>query len=165
MSEPRFLFLEVPAAVAAGARAGVVGTRTAWRLVAGNNHVLGRGPEPLADLDACRAALARLQAELGRAAAGFSPDSRPGRWGWHVLLGREVLAVSSRWYERQRESRYSLEQFLLAAPVARISEHVAVRPRTREVRRADLRLPRSTDAQDEPAVSVQSGPSTPEEVR
>jgi hypothetical protein len=150
VSGPRFLFLELPVVVTtAGARAGRATTRTAWRLVAGNNHVLGRGPEPLADLDACRAALARLQAELGRVTTGPSPESRPGRWGWHVVLGREVLAVSSRWYERQRESLASLEQFLASVPVARMSETVAVRPRPREVGRADLRLPRTCERPDD----------------
>ena len=148
MADPRFLLLELPVTVtSAGLRAGVAGTRTAWRLVAGNNHVLGRVPEPLEDLEACRAALARLRAGVDRLTTGDRPGSRPGRWGWELRLGADVVAVSSRWYERQREALRSVEAFLDAVPVAGTSERIAVRPILRQLRRPDLLVPR--DQQDE----------------
>lgn len=136
MSQARFLFLSTQ-----------VGSDqcVAWRLVAGNNHDLGRSPVPLADAAAARLAVDRLRDALPRATSGHAPDSRPGRWGWQLKHESEVLAVSSRWYERQRESRYSLQQFLAAVPVAAVTENVAVRPRSRELRRGDLRIPRAGD--------------------
>jgi hypothetical protein len=131
--------------------------RVVWRLVAGNNHVLGRAPEPCDDVAACMTALARLQHELPSATTGLAPDSRPGRYGWRVTSGSQVLAVSSRWYERQRESRYSLQQFLAAAPTAPISPTVAARPRSREIRRAELRVPRAA-SEDAPVVPARLVP-------
>ena len=136
MSQARFLFLSTQLGGA---------EQVAWRLVAGNNHDLGRSPVPLSDATAARLAVVGLREALPHLVSGHAPDSRPGRWGWQLKHEGEVLAVSSRWYERQRESRYSLQQFLAAVPVAALSEHVAVRPRSREVRRNDLRIPRSSD--------------------
>lgn len=151
MSQARFLFLSTQLSG---------DQQVAWRLLAGNNHDLGRSPVPLVDATAARLAVVRLREALPGATSGHAPDSRPGRWGWQLKDEGEVLAVSSRWYERQRESRYSLQQFLAAVPVATVTENVAVRPRSREVRRSDLRLPRSGDpvpAQPSSRIPSQAG--------
>lgn len=132
MPQPRFLFL---ATSPTGSAASV-----AWRLVAGNNHCLGRGPAPFDDAADCREAVDQLRERADAASAGLSPDSRPGRWGWQVTHVGEVLAVSSRVYERQREARYSLTQFLAAVPVAAVVDTVTMRPTSRELRRRTLPL-------------------------
>jgi hypothetical protein len=129
VSQPRFLFLTTSS--------GSVGPSVVWRLVAGNNHALGRGPAPFAELESCMEAVTDLRERVHVASSGLSPDSRPGRWGWQVTHLDEVLAVSSRVYERQREARYSLEQFLIAVPVATEAPPVAVRTRSRDVRRSE----------------------------
>lgn len=148
--QPRFLFLATPADDGPS-------TTVSWRLLTGNNHVLGRSPVAHPDIELCRAAVDDLRHRLTGATTGLSPDSRPGRWGWQVVHGDDVLAVSSRQYERQRESRYNLELFLAAVPVAEISRTVAVRPRNRQLHRTDLRLPRAGQVSPEaqwPGVSL-----------
>lgn len=124
-----------------GTDQGLAPTAVAWRLVAGNNHGLGRGPRSYVDLAACHAAIERLRSEL--ADAELITTQAPGTsaaWGWRVQLAGENVAVSSRTYQRQRESRYSLEQFLAAVPLAEPSVTAIARPRHRVVRRADRLL-------------------------
>lgn len=154
MAGPRFLFLAT-----AGGAPGTRGAPPAeflWRLVAGNNHVLGRSPSMYRELADCRAAITRLVEGISRAVPAPSPASRPGRWSWELVLPVEVtggdpggasnpaavtgtlLAVSARRYERQRECRYSLENFVAAVPVAVVVDKVAVRPRARLLLRSDL---------------------------
>lgn len=128
MPQPRFLFL-------ATSSAGLHAPSVAWRLVAGNNHALGRSAVAFDAMTDCRAAVDQLRERADVASVGLSPDSRPGRWGWQVTHLGQVLAVSSRVYERQREARYSLTQFLAAVPVATVVDTVALRPVPRELRR------------------------------
>lgn len=143
MPQARFLLLSSPTASA---------WEITWRLVAGNNHDLGRSPRPFPDAESAREAIEQLRAALDGMTSGLSPDSRPGRWGWQLRQGTDVTAVSSRWYERQRESRYSLGQFVAAVPVAPLSPTVAVRPRARELRRVAVpRQSRPTEPTAAPA--------------
>jgi uncharacterized protein YegP (UPF0339 family) len=167
MSGPRFLFLAT-AGDSPGPR-GAPQPEFLWRLVAGNNHVLGRSPSMYRELEACRAAITRLVEGISRAEPAPSAASRPGCWSWELVLPAEatrgapgggsgapavtggLLAVAARRYERQRECRYSLENFVAAVPVAVVVDKVAVRP-ARLLLRSDLALL--------PAViSVQAGDS------
>lgn len=144
MSVPRFLFLATRRAdERRDARAC---SDFLWRLVAGNNRLLGRSPGTYDREDLCREAVSRLVTDLAQAAPGQAPLSRPGNWSWQLALRFVdhpplVLAVSARSYERQRESRFSLENFLAAVPIAAVAATVAVRPRTRQLLRTDLTLP------------------------
>jgi len=90
-----------------------------WRLVAGNNHGLGRGPHSYPDVVAAVAAVEFLREELTRADIVVTRTSgSPGGWVWRLRIDGEVHAVSSRTHQRQRESRYNVEQFLAAVPAA-----------------------------------------------
>lgn len=144
MSVPRFLFLATGRP--GGRRDAAAASDFLWRLVAGNNRLLGRSPGTYESEALCRESVTRLIANLARASPGQAPLSRPGHWSWALTL-RTVeapplaLAVSARCYERQRESRFSLENFLAAAPIAVVASTVAVRPRSRLLVRTDLVLP------------------------
>lgn len=156
MSEPRFLFLASSGEAGAGSvRPGAV---YLWRLVAGNNRVLGCSPVTYPDDEASRAAVEAVLRDLERAVPEPSAASRPGRWRWQLVVpdqrsgeqrsgeqgsgeqragedpaGHEghLLAVAARSFERQRTSRENLAQFLRAAPVATVSTALVVRPRPR----------------------------------
>lgn len=117
MSRSRFLLLPAPALGLAPVSADVAGV--AWRLLAGNNSELGRCAVATPDATACAEAVAHLQSSV----AGLEfqlVDGAAGRWGWRASLAGEPVATSSRWYLRQRESRYNLEGFRLAVPQARL---------------------------------------------
>jgi hypothetical protein len=103
-----------------------------WRLLSGNNREIGRGASAYETELGCLAAITRSQvrAELCVALVGARPT---GQWWWHLELDGERIAVAGRVYQRQRECRYNLGQFLLALPVARIP------------------LPTSTSSDDGPA--------------
>lgn len=90
-----------------------------WRLLSGNNRELGRGASAHETELGCLAAITRSQirAELCVTLVGARPT---GQWWWQLELDGERIAVAGRVYQRQRECRYNLGQFLLALPVARI---------------------------------------------
>lgn len=128
MAVPRFLFVGTPGPAVRAVRATQPVQDVLWRLVAGNNRVLGRAAAPLDSLDACRDAVAGLARELPDLRA--VPDlARPaGRWAWQLVRADGVVAaVSGRSYEREREMWASLAQFLTAAPEAVVSAGVALR--------------------------------------
>ena len=112
-----------------------------WRLVAGNNHGLGRAGCFYPDVDSAVVAVERLRRELDRALLGVvrQPEATGG-WVWHLTLGDEELATSSRAHQRQRESRYSVQQFLAAVPVAQ-PPAALVLVRQRRVERRDIAVP------------------------
>ena len=158
MSLPRFLFLAMASPGAGAARAGV---EFHWRLVGGNNHVLGRCPVAYRELELCQGAVVRLAAGIEDFSATVALANRPGGWTWQLTgpgpvddLGVEVsaeaatsvdhvLAMSARSFERQRECRVSFEKFVTAAPAAVVVGKVTVRPRTREVTRLRPLVPSS----------------------
>lgn len=140
MSGPRFLFLAVTAP--ASRATGMPGTVYLWRLVAGNNHVLGRAPVGYADVEQCRSSVEHVLRDVHDGQDETSHGSRPGCWRWQLVLpgpdgqgSDTVLAIAARSYERQRESQHSLASFRTAVPVATVSTSVVVRPQTREVSR------------------------------
>lgn len=158
MSLARFLFLAMASPGGGAARAGV---EFHWRLVGGNNHVLGRCPAAYRELELCQEAVARLVAGVDALSATVGPANRPGGWTWQLTgpgpvadvdagvaaevdsIDDHVLAMSARSYERQRECRVSLDNFVAAAPAAVVVDKVTVRPRTREVTRLRPLVPSS----------------------
>lgn len=90
---------------------------TAWRLLGGNNRELGRSAEAFPDVAAAVAAIATLRSRFADLAATHQTDER-GRWRWRLTADDVAVVVSSRAYLRQRESHYSLAQFLAVAPHA-----------------------------------------------
>lgn len=143
MQAPRFLFMgtAVPSAPQRSGAGGYDepppgGAEFLWRLVAGNNRQLGRSPSTYSSLADCRAGVTRLLSALPDLVAVLAPGSGAGRWAWHLVLTgphgeRSVLAASSRSYERQRENRYSIENFRSAAAIAVVSDGVVLRARPR----------------------------------
>lgn len=142
MSEARFMLATTSSAELSAALAGmampeqsVTASGIAWRLIAGNNHGLGRGPHSYPDVPAAVAAVEFLLRELDRAEIIVAPTSRPpGGWVWRLRIDGKEQAVSSRVHQRQRESRYNVQQFLAAASAAPAPPAIAV-VRQRVVRR------------------------------
>ena len=90
----------------------------AWRLIGRNNRELGRSASIHPDVAACRADVIRLQAAAPRLSKFVVADLDQGLWRWRLESSGEVQAVSARLYNRRRECLYSLDQFLVALPVA-----------------------------------------------
>ena len=147
MSQPRYLF--VPAEVLnspsperrvawRAAQGGSSVTGVAWRLLGGNNHELGRSIPAYASLSAAIEAVQNLQLRLDEATSSLAPSTVTSRWGWRMLLGETAVAASGRWYQREREARYNLEQFTLAAPTAHIVGTLGSRSRMRPSALSDI---------------------------
>jgi hypothetical protein len=83
----------------------------AWRLLGRNNRELGRSPRVFGTARECVAAIGALRARVAELEAVVVVDA-VGMWGWRAELDGTPVAVASRPYYRQRESRYSLQQFL-----------------------------------------------------
>ncbi len=141
MSQPRYLF--VPAEVLAAPsperrvrwRAAQGNTdpanQVAWRLLGGNNHELGRSIMAYENLDACVAATEALKAGLPDSETSVSQSAVSSHWGWRLTVDGLEVAASGRWYRREREARYNLEQFLSVAPTAAVVGLVGSRSRLR----------------------------------
>lgn len=143
MSSPRFLL---------SATTGASSTRTYWwRLLAGNNHLLGRCPAGSHSEGACWDSVARLLAKVDEGTLLPAAESLPGRWGWQLVLElngeREVLAISGRHYARQRESKHNAELFLAAVPSAVLEEVVVMRARSYEHRGSRVAVPAQRSSQ------------------
>jgi len=140
VSQPRYLFvpaevLETPSPERRvswrAAQGGNSATGVAWRLLGGNNHELGRSIPAYRDLDEAVAAVAWLQDHVTEVEAVIAPSAATSRWGWRLLNAGSDVAASGRWYQREREARYNLDQFLLAAPVAQVATALGSRSRLR----------------------------------
>jgi hypothetical protein len=94
------------------------GSWFSWRLLSGNNREIGRGASAYGTELGCLSAITRIQvrAEYCVPLVGARPT---GQWWWQLELDGERMAVAGRAYQRQRECRYNLGQFLLALPAAR----------------------------------------------
>jgi len=95
----------------------------AWRLIGRNNRELGRSAAIHPDVATCRADVTRLQVAAPRLSRFVVADLDQGLWRWRLESSGEVRAVSARLYNRRRECLYSLDQFLVALPVAAILGH------------------------------------------
>ncbi len=104
----------VPDRFESGPGAGSV----AWRLLGANNHELGRSAAEFASTDEAEAAIEMLVSHLDDLSHGLGVTNGLGRWRWQAHLGGAPLATSSRSFQRERECRYNLGQFLAQAAVA-----------------------------------------------
>ena len=132
MSLPRFLFFaRTPGAGRPRPDGSLpVGTTFLWRLVAGNNRLLGRSAGTYDDHQTCREAVSLLIEVVDGLVVTVAPGSGPGNWSWRLVLpspDRAVLVASAQSYERQRESRYSIENFRACVPLAVVSDALVVR--------------------------------------
>jgi hypothetical protein len=103
--------------------AGLVG----WRVLGANNRELGRSAGPFWRPDEAFQAVHEAQAVLDRTVTRLWADDL-GEWFWNVSLDDDQVAVSSRGYRRQRECIYSIEQFRIHFPTARVVLSHALRP-------------------------------------
>jgi len=100
---------------------GPDGSWFGWRLAAANNRELGRSASVFADLDSCRASVARLASSIDSTVPTTTIDDKTGLRAWQLSLDGELVAVSARRYHRQRECLYSLAHFLEAVRIARVT--------------------------------------------
>src|SRR4051812_17229947 len=98
------------------------GSWIAWRLAGGNNRELGRSAEVFPDLTGCNDALVTLRAGVDRAETLVAMDYRSAQWGWQLRLDTRLVAVSGRFFRRERECRYNLAQFMVAVAKARMPQ-------------------------------------------
>ena len=148
MSVPRFLFFARTPGSGRPRPEGSLpsGTTFLWRLVAGNNRLLGRSAGTYDDHQVCREAVGLLMEVVDDLVVTTAPGSGPGNWSWQLVLpspDRAVLVASAQSYERQRESRYSIENFRACVPLAVVSDALVVRPRSLELPRLDRSVPRA----------------------
>ena len=127
MSHARFLvYSGHSAGVAAGGRSWF-----RWRMVSANNRALGQSAMLFDDLQACRASMAAATELTGAEELRMVADLRTGLWTWE-LVGRqaqpEILAVSARAYQRQRECRQSATAFCEAAPMGSVRAEILIVP-------------------------------------
>ena len=154
----RFLFTSRVVPASAGGGSGV-----AWRLLGGNNHELGRSAAAFDTFDACVEAVHDVRAHLDVLEPDVvTPDHGPHR-GWQLRLGEEVVAVSARWYRRERECARGLEQFLSVAPVAEVGHVLGAPPPRRELLRPDFVLPHERPGRDDAGVLPHERPGRDED--
>ena len=83
-----------------------------WRLLAANNRDVARSSTAYADLGACLAAVADLQARIADA---VTVAARAGRadWSWRLRLDGDDVAVSSRTYQRRLQCEAACALFVV----------------------------------------------------
>lgn len=126
MSHARFL-------VYTGQRAGVAaGGRPwfRWRLVSANNRALGQSATLFDELPTCRTSMSAAADLTGGEDLRLVSDVRTGLWTWELVSQREVLAVSARSYQRQRECRQNAIAFREAAPGGAVRAELLIVPGT-----------------------------------
>ncbi|WP_427889117.1 hypothetical protein ACQHIV_37730 [Kribbella sp. GL6] len=95
-----------------------------WLLASPNNRELGRGANGWPSYQACRDDVTRVQGGIGQVESSMATDAIIGQWTWRVSLADIVVARSARYYQRERECRYSLNAFLTAVPTATLVDGV-----------------------------------------
>ena len=95
--------------------------RVGWRMLSGNNRVMGVGRSLFTTEAQCRAALAGLQRDIGRA-SGRARRVAGNRWMWELDLDDAAVAMSGHSFDRMIRCEQSLAIFRDAIGTA------AVRP-------------------------------------
>jgi hypothetical protein len=86
-----------------------------WRLLGANNYELGRSAESFPGIEAAHAAIDDFVRRLPDLVDELDATATSGRWRWRLLSGTDLLATSSRSFQRERECRYNLAQFIAHA--------------------------------------------------
>ena len=84
--------------------------RVGWRLLSGNNRVIGVGRSTFATEAQCRAAVAALQRDIDTA-SGKVRRVAGNRWMWELDLGAAAAAMSGHSFDRMIRCEQSLEIF------------------------------------------------------
>jgi len=163
---PRFQVLVIPPAARGddeAEQAHAPGT-TSWRLLGSNHRELGRSADVFDDTSACLLAIKQLRESISNVDCQVLAHSTAGFWFWRMQLNTVAIAISSRLYQRRRESVQSLTRTLESIPlVDREPAVLRIRPTpTRgggRVLAGLARAPRVIDLREAPARS--SKPSAP----
>lgn len=123
MAQPRFQMVLL-------SRRSTSERRLVWRLLGANNRELGRSGEVFDHVAECEGAIRLLKrSSPNDLDARISFDAGTRGWRWRLTLEARVVAESSRTFSRQRECKYSLEQFmskLTGAVVTALRDHPLV---------------------------------------
>jgi hypothetical protein len=90
-----------------------------WRLISANNWELGRCPSARPDRASCLADVLHLQTRLDGGEEEIVPGPRGG-WRWRLLVDGDVVAISSRSFQRRVECEATLRQFRKVAAMASV---------------------------------------------
>ena len=107
-------YVYVPAPREPGADAGVAEPRAtgfAWRFMSANNRSLARSAQTCPDVESCLAAIRILQEGLPHAVGETSRNGN-GQWVWRVRVDDEVVATTTRTYQRHVRARLMCDSFL-----------------------------------------------------
>ena|GEM_PF-1588441 len=83
-----------------------------WRLLGSNHRELGRSGQSFEDIDDCLHAISDLRGGIDNVDSQVMAHSTVGTWFWRIHLSGLSVAVSSRLYQRRRESAQSLARAL-----------------------------------------------------
>jgi hypothetical protein len=83
-----------------------------WRLLGSNHRELGRSARLFQTADDCSIAIDALRHGVRDVDADVIAHSTAGFWFWRMSLNGTAVAVSSRLYQRRRESTQSLTRTL-----------------------------------------------------
>lgn len=161
MAPPRFQVIVNAASGRDGVSANLSTTPApvSWRLLGSNHRELGRSADLFPDIDHCLQAIRDLREAVPNVESHVIAHASATSWFWRIQLGPSVVAISSRLYQRRRESAQSLLRTLESIPLVD-REPVILRLRNetfRESRRAPtnrLRTSKILDVRDQARASV-----------
>ena len=116
MAQPRFQL--VPGYRLLGGSEGGVG----WRLLGANNRELGRSSRSFVDAECALDAIGEVRHWVANGVPHIVHDSTTATWSWHLDGIDGSVANAGRGFRHERECRYNLEQFRVAAPTAPASD-------------------------------------------
>jgi hypothetical protein len=90
-----------------------------WRLLSANNRDAGHSGSGFPDVAACLADLETMLAHLADLKPVYSFSGQ--RWSWALGLGEQVVAKSSRSFDRRVRCVAACERFIRTAPLALVS--------------------------------------------
>ncbi len=119
---PAARYVHVPTPPESHRDAGVATPRAtgfAWRFMSANNRSLARSAQTAPDVESCLASIRILQEGLPRAVGETSRNGN-GQWVWRVRVADEIVATTTRTYQRHVRARMMCDSFMeLVAETAR----------------------------------------------
>ncbi|MFD0519435.1 hypothetical protein [Paractinoplanes durhamensis] len=94
--------------------------RLSWRLLATNNRDLGRAPATYVDAETCRDAVRWLQKNIDDLRVSIHRAS-PSSWSWRIAAGDDVVALSSRDYQRRIQAEQAASIVVELIPDAELA--------------------------------------------
>lgn len=98
-----------------------------WRLVGGNNRLLGVGVQWHADQEGALAEIERLRVAAPQAAVRIE-HAESGLWWWRMASDEADLASSAQGFARRIDAELAVKRFRHHAPLAEIAPGLAVFP-------------------------------------